>query len=96
MHCYSAGPDYVAAFVDLGFALFFAGNLAFPRAEETRQAAAALPQEWLLVENDSPFLAPVPARGRPNRPGYIGHTYRAPAALLSARPATGSAGPDRC
>ncbi|TVQ39876.1 MAG: TatD family deoxyribonuclease [Spirochaetaceae bacterium] len=81
MHCYSAHPDYVAEFVDLGFALSFAGNLTFPRAEETRQAAVAVPQEWLLVETDSPFLAPVPARGRPNHPGYIGHTYRALAAL---------------
>lgn len=81
MHCYSAGPEWVSAFVDLGFAISFAGNLTFPRSEELRKAAALVPRTALLIETDAPFLAPVPARGRPNHPGYLGHTCRTLAGL---------------
>ncbi len=81
MHCYSAGPEWVASFVDLGFAISFAGNLTFPRSDALRAAAALVPPDSLLVETDAPFLAPVPARGRPNHPGYLGHTLCALAEL---------------
>lgn len=81
MHCYSAGPEWVASLVDLGFAISFAGNLTFPRSDSLRAAAVRVPDDALLVETDAPFLAPAPARGRPNHPGYLGHTVRALAEL---------------
>ena len=81
MHCFSAAPEYVDRCVDLGFCVSFAGNLTFANAEQLRLAAARVPLEALLVETDAPFLAPLPARGRPNHPGYIAHTYRALAAI---------------
>ncbi len=75
MHCFSS--DYAAAkkFADLGFFISFAGNLTFKSSQTLQEAARKLPIDLLLLETDSPYLAPVPARGRPNHPGYIGHTY---------------------
>ncbi len=81
MHCFSAAPGYVDKCVDLGFYVSFAGNLTFANAEQLRLAAARVPLDALLVETDAPFLAPLPARGRPNHPGYIAHTYGALAAI---------------
>lgn len=76
MHCYSGSAQFARKFVDLGFVISFAGNLTFKKgSEELRTAAAELPLETLLLETDAPFLAPEPARGRPNHPGYLGHTY---------------------
>lgn len=75
MHCFSS--DYAAAkrFADLGFYISFAGNLTFKSSQPLQEAARKLPLDRILLETDSPYLAPVPARGRPNHPGYIGHTY---------------------
>jgi TatD DNase family protein len=76
MHCYSGSAAYARKFVDLGFAVSFAGNLTFKKGSaEIREAARQLPLETILLETDAPFLAPEPARGRPNHPAYIGHTY---------------------
>ena len=59
--------------------LSFAGNVTYPKAEELREAARRVPAERLLVETDSPYLAPQPRRGRPNEPANVVHT----AALLA-------------
>lgn len=75
MHCYSSDYDTAKRFVDLGFLISFAGNLTYKGAGALQEAARRLPRESLLLETDSPYLAPVPARGVPNHPGYIGHTY---------------------
>lgn len=75
MHCFSS--DYRAArrFLDLGFAVSFAGNVTFKNSALLQDVAMRLPDDALLVETDAPYLAPVPVRGRLNHPGYVGHTY---------------------
>lgn len=75
MHCFSSSYDSAARFIDMGFAISFAGNLTFKSAGDLRETARRLPVGSLLVETDAPYLAPVPCRGRTNHPGYIGHTY---------------------
>lgn len=73
-HCWSGDRDALGRAVDLGAFLSFAGNATFKNAPELRAAAALVPDDRLLVETDSPYLAPVPMRGRPNRPAYVVHT----------------------
>ena len=76
MHCFSADAAYARRFLDLGFLISFAGNVTFKkRAEHIQEAARIVPLDRMLLETDSPFLAPEPARGRPNHPGYVGHVY---------------------
>ena len=62
----------------------FAGQVTYPSAGDLRGAAAAAPDELLLVETDSPYLSPVPRRGRPNRPANVAHTLRFVAGLRGA------------
>jgi TatD DNase family protein len=71
LHCFSAPPDRVAEAVEHGWYCSFAGNLTYPKAEALRGAARLVPDELLLVETDSPFLAPQPQRGRPNQPANV-------------------------
>lgn len=71
LHCFSAPPERVADAARRGWYCSFAGNLTYPRAEELRAAARLVPSELLLVETDSPFLAPQPRRGRPNQPANV-------------------------
>jgi TatD DNase family protein len=75
MHCFSA-PDRLEECVERGYACSFAGNVTYPKAVELQQAARELPSELLLVETDSPYLAPQPVRGRPNEPSNVTHTAR--------------------
>ena len=77
LHCFSAPPRFVAEAAERGWLCSFAGNLTYPRAEELREAARLVPDELLLVETDSPFLAPQPVRGRPNQPASVVHTAEA-------------------
>ncbi len=74
LHCFSAGAELAHAAVDLGLYISFSGIVTFPKAEELRHVAAELPQDRLLVETDSPYLAPVPKRGKPNEPAHVVHT----------------------
>jgi TatD DNase family protein len=74
LHCFSAGPGLAHAAVELGFYISFSGILTFPKAEELRRIAAEAPEDRLLVETDSPYLAPVPKRGKPNEPAFVAHT----------------------
>jgi TatD DNase family protein len=71
LHCFSAPPERVEETAERGWYCSFAGNLTYPKAEELREAAALVPEDLLLVETDSPFLAPQPARGKPNRPANV-------------------------
>jgi TatD DNase family protein len=57
--------------LDIGFYLSFAGIVTFPKAESLREAARLVPADRLLIETDSPYLAPVPFRGKRNEPGYV-------------------------
>jgi TatD DNase family protein len=77
MHCFSGDAAFAKACVERGFVLSFAGTLTFANAGYLREAAALTPVGQLLVETDSPFLTPVPFRGRPNASRLVPHTVRA-------------------
>jgi len=70
-HCFTGGPDEAQACLDRGGHLSFSGIVTFRSADDVRAAAALCPLERALVETDSPYLAPVPHRGRPNRPALV-------------------------
>ncbi|SET46183.1 TatD family hydrolase [Geodermatophilus poikilotrophus] len=77
LHCFSGDVPFARACVERGFVLSFAGTLTFANAGYLREAAALAPVGQLLVETDSPFLTPVPYRGRPNASRLVPHTVRA-------------------
>lgn len=70
-HCFSGGPEEARRALALGGDLSFAGNVSYRGAEPLREAARAVPLDRLLVETDSPYLAPVPHRGKPNEPALV-------------------------
>ncbi|MEO1064594.1 MAG: TatD family hydrolase [Actinomycetota bacterium] len=70
-HCFTGGPDEARRALDRGAHLSFSGIVTFPSAPEVREAAVLCPLDRLLVETDSPYLAPVPHRGRTNRPALV-------------------------
>ena len=72
MHCFTGGPHEAEECLRRGAVLSFSGIVTFPKAPEVRDAARACPLDRLLVETDSPYLAPVPHRGRTNRPALVG------------------------
>ena len=75
LHCFSiTEPEFVDRVIDAGWYASFAGPLTYRRNDALREAAARIPAERLLVETDSPYLAPEPRRGRPNRPANVAHT----------------------
>jgi TatD DNase family protein len=76
-HCFSGDVGFAKACVERGHVLSFAGTLTFGNAGYLREAAAIAPPDRLLVETDSPFLTPVPYRGRPNSSRLVPHTVRA-------------------
>jgi TatD DNase family protein len=71
LHCFTGGPDEARRALDLGIRLSFSGIVTFKNADDLRAAAALCPLDRLLVETDSPYLAPVPHRGRPNQPALV-------------------------
>ena len=75
LHCFSM-PDRLDECLARGYWISFAGNVTFPKAPELREAAAHVPADRLLVETDSPFLAPQPVRGKPNEPRHVVATAR--------------------
>ena len=74
MHCYSAGPDYVERFMDLGCTFSIAGPVTFKNGQSIRDAVVKIPLDRLVVETDSPYLTPEPHRGKRNEPGYVRFT----------------------
>ncbi|EAQ04171.1 hydrolase, TatD family protein [Pseudooceanicola batsensis HTCC2597] len=76
MHCFSSGADLARSALDLGFYLSMSGIAAFPKSQELRDIFAAAPLDRILVETDSPYLAPPPHRGKRNEPAYTAHTAR--------------------
>jgi TatD DNase family protein len=71
LHCFTGNAALAEAGLDLGFYISFAGILTFPKAGELRDTARRIPLDRLLVETDSPFLAPVPYRGKRNEPAWV-------------------------
>jgi TatD DNase family protein len=82
MHCYSSGPGLAETALDLGFYLSMSGIAAFPKSGDLRAIFAAAPLDRILVETDSPYLAPPPHRGKRCEPAYAALTARAAAEAL--------------
>jgi TatD DNase family protein len=76
LHCFSSGVELARQAVAMGGYLSFSGILTFPKSPEIRAIAAEVPAERLLVETDSPYLAPVPLRGKRCEPAYVAHTAK--------------------
>jgi TatD DNase family protein len=70
-HCFTGGPVEAGLALDHGGVLSFSGIVSFKSADDVRAAAALCPLDRMTVETDSPYLAPVPHRGKPNRPGWL-------------------------
>jgi TatD DNase family protein len=83
-HCFSGGPDEARRCLDLGAILSFSGVVTFPSATDLHEAAAMCPLDRLLVETDSPYLTPVPHRGKRNQPAWVVHVGERIAALQGA------------
>lgn len=81
IHCYSEGPVAVEDWMRRGLYLSFAGTVTYPRSEALRVGVALVPADRLLLETDSPYLAPQTHRGRRNEPAFIADTYATVAAL---------------
>ncbi len=71
LHCCSVPPDRIGDAIEQAWYCSFAGNVTYPRSDELRETAQLVPDELLLVETDSPFLAPQPVRGKPNQPANV-------------------------
>jgi TatD DNase family protein len=71
MHCFTETWEMAKAALDLGFYISFSGIVTFKNADELRQVVAKVPLDRLLIETDSPWLAPVPYRGKQNEPQYV-------------------------
>ena len=76
IHCYTGDPAHARAYLDLGFVVSFSGIVTFPKGENVREAARAVPLERCLVETDAPFLAPIPHRGERCEPAHVADTAR--------------------
>jgi len=83
MHCFSSSAALARAALDLGFYLSMSGITAFPKSQDLRDIFAAAPLDRILVETDSPYLAPPPHRGRRNEPAYTAHTAQNAATLFA-------------
>ena len=75
-HCFTGGPDEARRALDLGALLSFSGIVTFKGAPDVQAAAVVCPLDRMLVETDSPYLAPVPHRGMTNRPAWVPHVGR--------------------
>ena len=80
-HCFTETAEVARAALDLGFFISFSGILTFRNAADLREVARLVPLDRLLIETDSPYLAPVPFRGRPNQPAYVPYVARQVAEL---------------
>lgn len=73
MHCFTETLEVARAAIDLGFHISFSGILTFKNATIIKEVAQNIPLDRILIETDSPYLAPVPFRGKTNQPGYVKH-----------------------
>ena len=81
-HCFTETAEVARAALDLGFYISFSGILTFRNADDLREVARFVPLDRVLIETDSPYLAPVPFRGRPNQPAYVPFVAKQLAQLL--------------
>jgi TatD DNase family protein len=76
LHCFTGTPGQAKHALDLGFIISFSGNITFPKAQQIRDAAKEVPLDRIFIETDSPFLAPVPHRGKRNEPAFVKEVAR--------------------
>jgi TatD DNase family protein len=81
LHCFSGNRQDALRFLDWGFQVSFAGNVTYKKADDLREAAREIPLDRLLTETDSPYLAPIPYRGKRNEPAFVVEVARTLAAL---------------
>jgi TatD DNase family protein len=86
IHCFTGTREFAEQAIERGFCISFSGVVTFKKAGDLRETALRIPIERLLIETDSPFLAPAPYRGRRNEPAYVVETARALAELRGATP----------
>jgi TatD DNase family protein len=86
LHCFSSTLEDARRGVDMGFLISFAGNSTYPKAQNLRDVAKALPLEKLLMETDSPYLAPQSHRGKRNEPAYVAEVARTLASVRDLSP----------
>ena len=86
IHCFTGDTRFAAQLLDRQMALSFSGIVTFRQAESVRASAAFVPDDRLLIETDSPYLAPVPMRGQRNEPAYVTHVAACLAAVRKTRP----------
>jgi len=86
LHCFTGNTRQAKQALDMGFVVSFAGNITFPKAQQIRDAALELPLDRILIETDSPFLAPVPHRGKRNEPAFVKEVARQLAELRGLSP----------
>jgi TatD DNase family protein len=73
MHCFSSNWQAASQALDMGMSISFSGNVTFKRNDALREVASKVPEESILIETDSPYLAPVPMRGKRNEPTFVKH-----------------------
>jgi len=71
LHCFTSTWIHAKRALDMGFMISFAGNITFPKAQQIRDSAMKVPLDRMLIETDSPFLAPIPHRGKRNEPAFV-------------------------
>lgn len=76
LHCFTGTVEHARRGLDLDFMISFAGNITFPKAQNIRDAAQMVPLDRMLIETDSPYLAPIPHRGQRNEPAYVKEVAR--------------------
>lgn len=86
LHCFTGSLDFARALLDLNLMISFSGIVGFANAADLREVAAVLPDEALLIETDSPYLAPVPHRGQRNQPAYVPHVAACLAEVRGSTP----------
>ncbi|HEY2459343.1 MAG TPA: TatD family hydrolase [Candidatus Acidoferrum sp.] len=85
LHCFTGTVEEARAGLDMGFLVSFTGNVTYPKAQGIRDVAAMVPVDRMLIETDSPYLAPQAYRGKRNEPGYVGEVAKAIANVRNLR-----------
>lgn len=70
-HCFNASSDHAAKYIEMGHYISFTGNITFKKADSLRNVLMQIPLDRIMVETDSPFITPVPFRGKRNEPAYV-------------------------
>ncbi len=85
LHCFSSGPQLAQGALDLGFYLSASGVVTFKKSEPLREIFKTVPLDRILIETDSPYLAPVPKRGKRNEPAFVAYTAQVMADLYDLK-----------